>query len=323
MRSARGDLRYIAWGDDYRALVPILDYLTGARRLAERVVLRSRLSLSRKQRAVPPEAQSQLDELRHHVGDSSSGFMLYTGYYKTTWFVGPVRPDNSGPRFLKLFKTEEDARAEIDRSRAMNQVPGIGDGFDVVPGELFTSTAVAYHPVTRSRVATEEDALIVGSAIARNSSLHSSSTSWHQRAIAADRVSQRRELSQGSQLSRHLVDETPCSPSHGDVTPWNIVPSETTLTLVDYERVGHRPAFFDLVYAATHAAALADTAPAVTRVHEVLAASGLPRSRADQIVRAALSASIVEAVEDLEEHPENAARVSTFIRRKYAFLEAT
>jgi hypothetical protein len=180
--------------------------------------------------------------------------------------------------------------------------------------------------MSRTAAASDDDALAVGLAIARgrlkDDVPSSVRATWLARSKAADGVLMRTFGRTRPLLAPALAVDAQWALTHGDVTPWNLIPTAEGLVLIDYERLAYRPAFFDVVYAGSQAPALKG-APTWAReqVRRALLLAGVGQQQMPNVLGAALSAAIVEATEDLAMHPENAHRVNRLISSKMRYLE--
>lgn len=325
LRSVTGDLRYVAWGR-YRELVPSLDYLPGARGRIEQAFLRTPFPHTSRERDVPEAALAAVEDLTATLGAGSAALLLYTGYYKDTWFVGPIRSARGQRAFVKLFQSTDDAAAEVARADQASRL--VQDGAFRTLRAVQSGQVVSYDIVSRAGSASDRDAVAIGAAIARGRKQDDATpparARWAARSNAVDAVLAGRFDHSSSRVGPALAHDVAWGLAHGDVTPWNIIPTHEGLVLIDYERVALRPAFFDVVYAGSQGPALRGSPTwARENVDRELRSAGVPTSARPPIVAAALAAAIVEATEDLVRHPENADRSHRLISSKLRYLEET
>jgi hypothetical protein len=327
VRSAAGDLRYVAWGAAWRPLAHHLQYLTGWRGRMERVALSSGLTQSGADRPVPTEAMQAAYSVRETLGSegASSGLLLYTGYYKDSWFVGPIASDSQFT-FVKIFRTPKQAEAEVDRAMGAERLAAGDSPFECIPARHLQPTSVMYPLVTRSRRSRQADAEKIGQWLASHR-LEPAGESDLLSERSARAEASLYELVGASASRPGLLTPAVASvpylvPTHGDVTPWNIVPTVGSLTLIDYDNVAPRPRCYDLIYALTHGPLIEGATVSPTRVKQRLAAAGVIDAHQAVVVAAALATSVLEHLESLQSHPENAARAIVLLRKKYRLLEA-
>src|SRR5688500_18509764 len=87
IRSANLRRRYIGVGRRPEHLYAHLDFLTGVRGQAERVLMRLAPVM---REAVSPGVLRSIDPAVRMTGKHGSALLLWTADYKRTWFVGPL-----------------------------------------------------------------------------------------------------------------------------------------------------------------------------------------------------------------------------------------
>lgn len=322
IRSAAGDLRYVGWGPAPRKLAPHLNYLTGSRGILEQMALRSGLTASGKQRAVPHDAEAALAEVMATVEPRQRGLLLYTGYYKDSWFVGPVAT-GTGIDFLKVFRDPHQASEEIRHATLAARLPGAGARYLCLPATPLTDRAVSYPIVRRRGRASTDTAIGIAMAISRGDAPVSvDEGDWAARADAVEA----RVLAVGQspmrpgQLASQAASGGALTLSHGDLTPWNIIPTGRGPVLIDYERLGWRPRHFDLIYAVTHVPAVAGREASIPALLDRLKQVGVVNDERRATAVSALAVGLVEHGEALLRHPNNTRRVEQLVRLKSNLL---
>lgn len=329
LRSATGEPRYLGWGRRPQQLYTSLDYMIGLRGVAERQLMRLMPTpFLRATRPLAAQARLALAETQSLPQSSVRGLLLWTGYYKNTWFVGPVEDSNGIRVFAKVFKCAEDSSSELRRSRIVGDLAASAGTFNAIPAARLGCTVVGYDVVHRARLATRGETLEVAAAFGRtsaDSALVPAGDDWASRCRSAALIL---EATIGWPADEAIRLLTRCSPTHlaiahGDMTPWNLLETfEGPPHLIDYECVGWRPPFYDLVYADSHPLALAGAVSELEATKARLRQLGYASLDIRTMVASALATSILEAADALAEHPDNRSRLSVLAACKLKGLAA-
>jgi hypothetical protein len=323
IRSATWTRRYIGFGDRPGRLYRDLDYLTGVRSRLERIFLGCAPSGVIDAGAVTEDdALRALAALGGGVNGGASALLLWTGYYKDTWMVGPlVGP--SGRHFVKVFKTARMAEAEVDRIALLTTV--VPQGVSLTGVEARSGVVVTYGLVKRLRRPLDLPALLatalrLGDRAAETAAGPPGTVDLYLRHAAA-----LAELGgEGiGDLVRSLQDDAsnvPRAVAHGDLTPWNVLRTSDGPVLVDYERVGLYPIYYDVVHCLVQVAVEDGRTPDVRRVERLLREHGVAQGPA--IVRAGLLSNIAITLDEHDANPGNRVRTARSLSLKLQALRA-
>jgi hypothetical protein len=259
LRGAAAQPRYIGLGWKPNRLYPVLSYLTGWRETTERLVMRLPTPVLRRESPWPGADEPVAEVLATQAAPHSALF-LYTGYYKSTAFVGPVvkEADSSDLVFWKAFPDEVAAGLEVDRAATIGTIlPGRAS---IAQSRTLGGGVVEYERLARSRRPLTDDDLIelareVGrlaqEAPVASSVVRDSAVTLDQSVLESVCLGLGRPRSELSALRSELAKcaSAPLYLSHGDFTRWNVFAAQDGgIAVVDYDAVGLRPAFFDMVH---------------------------------------------------------------------------
>ena len=313
LRGAARRPRYIGLGERPNRLYPYLSDLTGARERAERLVLLLPVAVLR--RPAPwADADAGIEAALATMEEPRSALFLYTGFYKETLFVGPVRRRPAEDVvFWKAFRDEGAAADELRRVAALRTI---------LPARAVAATCRSTGgPIVQS------DRLVRGRRTIGDPELVACALEVGRLSLAgaggcgsrgAPAVPLEREVVEEfarqvaparSEASRMLAELDRCADlplvlSHGDFTHWNVFSTTgRRVAVVDYDAVGHRPAFFDVVHLLTQAAAEKDSAPRVDVLRSLFDRER--RGGADVDLAACLFWDAYETMRQFVEHPRN------------------
>ncbi len=324
MRGASSRPRYIAIGHRPNDLYPLLSYLTGLRETAERLVMRlpARLLYGT---APWDGAEAAIESVLADQSQPPSALFLYTGYYKETIFVGPVVLAGDGGRivFWKAFGSQEDIDDELERASNLARIipAGVTSASCVQRG----ARLVEYEQLVRAgwRGLTRGEHVACVTAIA-NSSVRGVSTDRPAVPLEAAVVRSFVDLARYSDVPiEALSDELercsglPLYLSHGDLTRWNLFRTpDGRVAVVDYDEVGFRPAYFDVVHGLAQEAAQRGKVPPVALMRSAVAQAPQGAPRLD--LAASLFWDAYETMRQHLAHPDNRAATEAVVRLKLA-----
>jgi hypothetical protein len=322
LRGASRRARYVGLGVRPNRLYPLLSYLTGRREALERLTMR--LPAAALRRTAPwPDADRLVAAALEGMPEPHSALLLYTGYYKASVFVGPVieRPGAEAV-FWKAFRTERDAATELARAAALRRIlPGTAVAPDC---RSVGSAIVEYDCLARSpRRLSEGDLVDCALALGRSGLEQGDGIPSEPNGVAVSQVvADFRKLADwpaadlaavGDELER--VAARPRYLSHGDFTDWNAFRTvDGRLGIVDYDAVGYRPAYFDVVHLLNQRAAEKDVLPPVELLRSLLTGASADRTVVD--LSACLLWDAFETMLQFVSHPQNRAALEETVRLK-------
>lgn len=322
VRGAAKDDRYVSVGG--RELSSHLRYLRGLRAQVERVALLLPARWTTTRPVTEPAIVSAFHALDEALGGVKSAFLLWTGYYKSTLLVGPVRTATAVV-FVKVFPCNSEAEAELARIEQLRTI--IPASVRLASVDAPGAGVVIYEAMPRSWKPLSVDvlrpvALEIGVSALRQPSESEREVPAHVSSLDV------LEGMVGDEVRRTIERELSGGRSalaHGDFTPWNAFRSPDQRTcLVDYENVGLRPPFFDAVHLETQPAAVAghgvDLRPLIRTIAE---AAGVPIAEAAGWARASTADSILDTTRAHQAFSANRARSLPLLRAKIStFTEA-
>jgi hypothetical protein len=327
VRSASGSARYIAWGRNYRSLAGILDYLPGLRGRVEYHFLKhAPRALHEVTELVPDHMKSSLTTLGPLAANYRAGLLLATSYYKKTVAVGPVL-DTAGTRlFIRRHANSSDCESEV---AACNSLHITESDFRTLAPIKVDDLTVGYDVVRRSRPTRARDA--VASAAALHESLLGSRIIGRIvdqfTTTQVERLLKEADMQLGESLSRDMLvqlgQDRELFLTHGDVTRWNVLIDEDhRYVLIDYESVGYRPKYYDVVHALTQEAALRGSRVDLADVQR-RASNATGNSVAHDDISLVLLRSLLETCTSLVAYPSNASRLNkTLTSRMRLYADA-
>jgi len=273
LRGARLRKSYVGFGDAL-SLAGNLEFLSGLRGKLESIALQfGRLPYLRSLIG-EPDLVMAWDKIAEAVMPQDA-FLLHTGWYKETIFVGPVRGARGELFFAKLFKNEGDARREIERARFIE--PMTRGLFRTAPVLVESGSLIAYELIEHGNTCVSYAHIETAAVAMAKASYMRSSQSTTVRGFLDWCALEAGLVSAGSSLSlSSLADSSrrvQLADCHGDFTPWNVFADRNgNLCLIDYERAETSVPFSDMFHLCIQYSALRGVALPVDKLIETFAA---------------------------------------------------
>lgn len=260
------DRAYLGYGN-FRELYHHLAFLKGVKGLIEYLFILFEIH-SRNLSENDTKVNNIWKYLSHTFGNIESALLLYTDYYKETSFVGPICIVGGQKYFVKIFKTEDDAKAEKKRADMLRD---IASKLFCIPDVLVHADNIVAYQVLEKKYRS------VKSSVLKNLALDLGKSALllnREETVFLDLINIQYILSLSkvfgfSKLVRDAIDVVTNNDEalktstwgHGDFTPWNAFYNrDNAVCLVDYERVCVGPPFMDIFHLITQKNALSGNA---------------------------------------------------------------
>ncbi|MFD2092788.1 phosphotransferase [Blastococcus deserti] len=256
--------------------------------------------------------------------------LLYTGYYKNTLFVGPViLRHGHEPVFWKAFRGTKELELELRRVEGVRVL--IGGSLRMANGHHVGAEVIQYQHLPRSKRRLSEATLAqvaIEMGWRAQSAAVTRETFGVDPAVVLDAARVREFADVTGILDPTVVDDlltdlprclaAELYLSHGDFTGRNVFSLYGGgVGVVDYDAVGMRPAFFDVVHLVCQSSVDAGRQPPVAELQGLLA-SVVGASRAREHLRLCLFWDWYENMLQYLDHPENRGRTGAAVALRLA-----